>query len=237
MLADEVELALEAIARVSLPRRDEELLHVRHGGDGGAAEIRARGVVRQLAPAETLLALRCDGRLDKRLAHAPLDRIQRQEDVADAVAAPLGQLAAESVPCEAREQLVRQGREYAGAVAGIGLVADAAAVFHGAVDVLGVVENAAAGTPLDVAHEADAAALVLEPRIVEPLGRWQPRTILMFLESRVHRSCLDNLVPAPGRVQTAHPAVAGRSGARSTTRRDQEEVPLPSANDGTDARL
>ena len=171
VLADDVEPALEAFAREALARRDEELLHVRHGGQRGAAEVRALGVVRQGAPAEAFLALRRDDRLDAFLARASLGRVVRQEDVAGAVAARLGEGSAEGDLCEAREQLVRQRGEDAGPVAGVGLAADAAAMLHAAVDALRVVHDAAPGASLDVAYEADAAALVLEAGIVEPLGR------------------------------------------------------------------
>ena len=186
VLADDVELALEAFSRDAFARRDEELLHVRHGGDGGAAEIRTPGVVRQLAPAEALLALRRDDRLDALLAGASLGRVAGQEDVAGAVAARLGQRPGEGGPREAGEELVRKRGENAGAVAGVGLVADAAAVVHAAVDPPGVVHDPAARTSLDVAHEADPAALVLEAGIVEPPGRRQPRTVSKRVKCRVH---------------------------------------------------
>ena len=195
MLADDVELPLEAFAIEALAievraRRDEELLHVRHGGDGGAAEIGALGVYGQRAPAEAHLALRRDDGLDALLARAPLGRVVREEHVADAVAPRLGEGTAERLAGDAGEQPVRQRGEDAGAVAGIGLVADAAAMVHAAVDVLRVVDDAAARAALDVAHEADAAALVLEAGVVEPLRRGQPRAPVKCPCCRVHRTLL-----------------------------------------------
>ena len=54
--------------------------------------------------------------------------------------------------------------DHSRATAGVGLAAVAAAMINGAVDLSGVIDDAAAGTPLDVAHEADTATLVLQPR-------------------------------------------------------------------------
>ena len=195
MLADDVELPLEGLALEGLAiairaRRDEELLHVRHGGDGGAAEIGAPGVDRQRAPAEAHLALRRDDGLDALLARAPLGRVMREEHVAGTVEARLGEGAAERLAGDAGEQPVRQRGEDAGAIAGIGLVADAAAMVHAAVDVLRVVDDGAARAALDVAHEADAAALVLEAGVVEPLRRGQPRAPVKCPCCRVHRALL-----------------------------------------------
>ena len=213
VLADDVEPALEAVTRVALARCDEDLLHVRHAGDGGGAEIGAPGVMRQLPPAEALLSLFRDDCLDAFLAHAPLGRVARQEHVAGAVPAGLGQRSAERGQRDAREQLVRQGRQDAGAVTGVGLVADPTTVVHAAVDVPGVVDDSAARPPLDVTDEADATALVLETGVVESMGRRQPRAILKCVKFRVHdtRPCKSSCrIPASRATRTV-PSPNGRT--------------------------
>ena len=58
----------------------------------------------------------------------------------------------------------RQPEDHTRAIVGVGLAADAAAMINGAVDLSGVIDDAAASTPLDVARKADAATLVLRPR-------------------------------------------------------------------------
>ena len=75
-----------------------------------------------------------------------------------------------------REQLVGQCGEDARSVAGVGLAADAAAMLHAAIDALGVVHDAAPGASLDVAHEADTAALVFEAGVESPWAGVVSRT-------------------------------------------------------------
>ena len=67
------------------------------------------------------------------------------------------------------EEGVRHLDEHAGAVAGVGLAAAGAAMIEVAQHLDGLLQDAVRLAALDVDDEADAAGLVLEPRIVEPL--------------------------------------------------------------------
>ena len=62
---------------------------------------------------------------------------------------------------------MRQSGQDARAIARVLFITDAAAVHHAAVHVLGVFDDLITGATLDVAHEANAAAVLLLHRIVE----------------------------------------------------------------------
>ena len=94
---------------------------------------------------------------------------------------------------------MRQRGEDAGPVAGVGLAADAAAMLHAAVDAPRVVHDAAPGASLDVAYEADAAALVLEAGVVEPWAGGGPGRIRCVAFMALF---LRNRPPDPDRVET-----------------------------------
>jgi len=63
-----------------------------------------------------------------------------------------------------------QAGEDACTITGVGFIAEAATMHHAAVDVARIVNNGMAGATLDVAYEADAAALVLVTWVVEASG-------------------------------------------------------------------
>ncbi len=151
---------------MSLGGADEQLLDRRHRAASGFAEAGAVRIDRHFAPAEQHLAFGLDAFLDDVLAVLPFFDRARQKDVAGAVAAGLRQLGFQLALRELRKQLVRQGGEDAGAVAGVLLVADATAVNHAAVDVLGRAHDLVARHAFDVADEADAATVVFESGIV-----------------------------------------------------------------------
>ena len=67
------------------------------------------------------------------------------------------------------EELVRRLDENARAVAGIGLATARATVIQVQQDLQRLLNDGMGLPPLDVHHEADAAGLVLELRIVKPL--------------------------------------------------------------------
>src|SRR5690606_19243520 len=69
-----------------------------------------------------------------------------------------------------REELVRQRREDAGAVAGVRLRAARAAMIHAAEQVIRIADDLMAADAFDVRDEADAAAVVLHVRAVESVG-------------------------------------------------------------------
>ena len=89
---------------------------------------------------------------------------------------------------------MRQRGEHARAVAGVLFVAEAAAMHHAAVHVLGRLDDTPARPSLDVAHEADATGVLLQRRIVQPLTRWQAQGKLFFQCG--HRARRGSLVTA-----------------------------------------
>ena len=174
VLADEVKPALELVLGEGAGAADEQLEHVRHGGPGGIADVRAARIDRQLPPAQQPLPGALDFVLKKLEAAFPLLRVGGQEHVADAVAAGPGQFDTEFLCRGAAQEAVRQAEKDARPVAGIGFVAEAAAMLHGAVHAQRVLDHPAALAALDIAHEADAAAVLLERRIVQALFRRRP---------------------------------------------------------------
>src|SRR5690606_28740292 len=113
------------------------------------------------APADEALALFLADPRDRVLAERALALVGRQEDDAGAEAPGLGQLGAERVARGLREELVRQRRQDAGAVAGVRLGASRAAVIHSAKEMIRVADDLMTANALDVRDETDAAAVVL----------------------------------------------------------------------------
>ena len=105
------------------------------------------------------------------LAACSLGRIRRQKHDAGGELARLRQLGAELLLHHAAQELVRQGREDAGAVARVRLAAAGAAVVHVAQHFLGIDQNLVAALAFDVGDEADAARIVLVRRVVQALLR------------------------------------------------------------------
>jgi hypothetical protein len=131
------------------------------------------GVVdRHRAPAEHGLALGLDDLLEALLQPAALDPVARQEDEAAAVLAGGGQRDARLL-ADLLEEGVRHLQQHAGAVAGVGLGAGCAAVVQVLQDLDRLLQDLVRLAALDVDHEADAAGVVLEPRVVEALLRGQ----------------------------------------------------------------
>ena len=179
---DDVELALEGGAvEQPLAAPHEDLADDRLGGLGRGAQGAVVGG--DVAPAEDELPLLAHRLLEEPLAGGPPLGGGRQEDHAHAVVAGAGQREAELAAAFPQEG-VRHLDEDAGAVAGVLLGAHRAAVLqvdeHGERPPHGVVR----GTPLDVDHEAEAAGVLLVPRIVEPLLRWIPGLAHLFLSAR-----------------------------------------------------
>ena len=173
VLADQVQLALELILRQVAAGigAHEQLNHVRHGGPGRLADVRAVGIDRQFPPAQKPLARVLDFALQKPHAAFPFLRVGGQEHDPHAVMAALGQIDAEFFGRGTAQEAVRQAEEDARPVAGVFLVADAAAMLHRAVHAERVLDNPAARAALDIADEADAATVLLQRRIVQALLR------------------------------------------------------------------
>src|SRR5690606_1820557 len=100
--------------------------------------------------------------------------VGRQEDDAGAEAPGLGQLGAERGAGGLREELVRQRREDAGAVAGVRLGAARAAMIHSAKEMVRIADDWMTANALDVRDETDAAAVVLHLRAIQPVGSRPP---------------------------------------------------------------
>ena len=170
VFADDVELALEGTVGEALAGPDEELLEMRHRREHRRGQPRAFRAVREPAPSQAMLSLSGDDGFGPLLANPPLQAITGEECDADPVLAGGGKADPQLLPRDPGHKPVRQPGQESGPIARSGLATYAAAVPHAAVDTVGVVQNGPAGAPLDIADEADPAALVLVTGIVQPPG-------------------------------------------------------------------
>ncbi len=168
-LAQDEEAPLEVVLGLDVVAAADEHLHVHRLGR--QHRLTQRGVVaRNLAPAEQHLALaRRHVGIDVEDHFSPL-RVARQEGMADGVMAGLGQIDAEFGGL-AREELVRDLHQNAGAVAGARVGADRAAMLEVEQDFQRVVDNLVGFAAFDVGDEADPAGILFQRRIVESGGR------------------------------------------------------------------
>jgi len=166
-LADHVELALEGeLVGDRGVALDEHLAHERLAGAGRLAEHAVHGGHR--APAEHVLALRLHHLLELLFDQAPHGRVARHEDDAAAVLAGRRQVDA-GLLAHLFVEGVRHLDEHAGAVAGVDFAATGPAVVQVLQHLDRLLEDAVRFVALDVHHEADAAGVVLEPRVVQTL--------------------------------------------------------------------
>ena len=100
--------------------------------------------------------------------------IARQEDDAAAVLTRCGQLDARLL-AGLQQELVRHLHQHAGAVAGVDLGAAGAAMIEIGEDLQALLQDLVRFAALDVHHEADAAGVVLERRVVKTLLLWARR--------------------------------------------------------------
>ncbi len=165
-LAQDVELALEFVLAEFLFPLSNEHLHV-DGFGRRHRDAERRIVGRDVgAPAEQLEAF-LRGDLFERLAHhVAAFGVARHEQHADAVLAGLRQRDAELLRL-AREELVRDLHQDAGAVAGARIGADRAAMLEIAENLQRVLHDLLGLAALDVGNEADAAGILGESGIVE----------------------------------------------------------------------
>ncbi len=119
------------------------------------------GVHGKLPPAEQLLTGRLNLPLEDAYAVSALALVIGEEHVSDTVLAPRRQGDAKVAGGDPAQKFVGQAGQDAGSVAGVAFVADAAAMGHAAVHVLGLIDDLPAGATLDVADEADAATVFL----------------------------------------------------------------------------
>ena len=168
-LAQDVQLALEVVLAELLFPLSNEHLHV-DGFGRRHRDAERRIVGRDIgAPAKQLEAF-LRGDLFEGLAHhlAPLG-VARHEQHADAVLAGLRQRDAERLRL-AREELVRNLHQDAGAVAGARIGADRAAMLEIEQDGQRILHDLLGLPALDVGDEADAAGILGEGGIVEAVA-------------------------------------------------------------------
>ncbi len=146
---------------------EEDLLDVRlrgarHAADGAALD-------RRIAPAQHGESFFLRDALEDAFAQQPLLRLHRQEHHADAVLAGGRKREAEA-GAFAREELVRDLDQDAGAVAGFRIAAAGAAVRQVDQDLDALDDDVVGLVAVDVGDEANAAGIVLVSRVVETLG-------------------------------------------------------------------
>ena len=110
--------------------------------------------------------------LDDPLAQVPLDRVLRQEDHPHAVL-PRGRQGDVQLLAHPPQERVRRAHQDAGPVAAVLLAPARPPVVHVLQHLQRVTHDLMAGLALDVADEADAAGVLLEPRVVQALGLGQ----------------------------------------------------------------
>ena len=172
-LADDVELALER--HVVLDRGIAADEHLTDEWFARLCRLSQRGVVgRHRAPAEDRLPFGLDDVFEDFGESAALGRVARQEHQAAGVLSRPRQRQAVLLRHLLKE-CVRHLDEHARAVAGIGLATTRAAMVEVAQHLDGLLHDAVGFPALHVDDEADAAGLVLEPRIVKTLLSRLPR--------------------------------------------------------------
>ena len=166
-LAHDVEFALEGEFGGELGgAADEKLADVGLAGLGGFAE---GGVVGgHGAPADEGEPLALDHLGDFLFDLAAMGGVARQEEVAGAVVAGVGQGEA-GLLGGVHAEGVRHLEEDAGAVAGVGLAAGGAAMVEIFEHLDALTQNGVGGAALQIGDEADAARVVLKPRIIKTL--------------------------------------------------------------------
>ncbi len=197
--ADDVELALQRLlVGDSLAAADEDLADHRLARLGGGAE---GGVVGgNVAPADQLLAFGAHRLLEEPVDRVPAVLARGQEDHARAVAAALRQREAELLAF-APEERVRRLEEDPGAVPRVLLRSGGAAVLQVEEHLQRLQHDVVRGASLDVGHESEAAGIVLQRRIVEPLlGR---RSCVCHLLLHLRWGCRLRPVIEIGRVHKA----------------------------------
>ena len=128
------------------------------------------GVHRHLAPSEQRQALVRENAGHQALAGVALARIGRQEEHADAIAPRRRQRAGQVGRCQPTEESIGYLGQDAGTVAGRGVAARGAAMQQVLQD-RDPLGNGFMGSPtVEPSDETDAAGVVLEGRIIEPLG-------------------------------------------------------------------
>ena len=127
---------------------------------------RTDGIDRHFAPAEHLELFALDDLFDVRHRLAGLVRVLRQEGHAGAVVARRREVEVD----DRAEEAIGHLDQDAGAVAGPLVGAEGAAMVEVAQRRQTELDDAVAATATKVGHEADAARVVLEPRVVESLS-------------------------------------------------------------------
>jgi hypothetical protein len=165
---NDVEAALEGVAVFGLRAlsRHEDLPNRGQARTGQPTD--RRRIVRHVAPAQHPLALGRDDLLEDRLLAGGRGAIRRQEHHAHRVAPGRGELDPET-GAHATEEAIRNLDQQAGPIPGIGVAAAGAAVAQVDQDLDALLDDVVLGLPVHPRHEADAAGVMLESRVIQPL--------------------------------------------------------------------
>ena len=163
--SDHVELALERerIVIDSVTGSDEEMAH--HGREQAGVSARFARDDRQVAPAQHDLPFGRHRLLEQLLELAPVCRLLREEAHGDAVPPHRGQI--EAGRCA--QERIGQLNEDPSSISGLGIRACGTAVLEVLERPQRLRDRVVTAVPVEARHERDAAGIVLEGRVVEPL--------------------------------------------------------------------
>ncbi len=184
-LADQVQFALELVFGHALAAADENLLNVRlavarFAADGGAVDGR-------VAPAEHGETFLGDDALQNAFALQAVMPFHRKEGHAHPVFARRGEGEAE-LGALAREELVRDLDQHAGAVAGFRVAAACAAVRQVDQNLNALDDDVVRFLAFDIGNEADTAGVAFLSRVVKTLWLGQAAR---------HKGIFHRIVPMP----------------------------------------
>jgi len=173
-----VELAFERIHIHAGGASNKELLDVRLGA---ARHPPNRGAIhRSVAPAQDRESFFPNDALQHTLALQPVVLLDREEDHANAIFARRWQVESQAGAL-AREELVGDLDQDAGAVARLGIAAAGPAVGQVDQDMDALDDNVVRLLALDAGDKADAASITLMTRIVEPLRLGKSMETIAFV--------------------------------------------------------
>ena len=196
-LADQVQLPLDLVLVHSLAAADEDLLDVRlavarFAADGGAVDGR-------VAPAEHGETFLGDDALEYPFALQPVMAFHRKERHAHSVFPRRREREAE-LRALAREELVRDLNQHAGAVAGFRIAATSAAVGQVDQNLNALDDDVVRFLAFDIGYEADTAGVAFLGRVIKTLwlGQAARRNRVIHKFPRCHPRLLEGSPVAAG---------------------------------------
>src|SRR5271170_6093570 len=170
-LSDHVQFALESIFIEAFAAAYKNLLNVRLGGAGNAADC--RGIRGCITPSQYREALFAHDALEDSFALQTLVLLDREKSHSHAVGARLGQLKADLVTFS-RKKFVRNLNQNAGAIAGFGVAAAGAAMREVDEYFNSLADDLVAFFAANAGYKANAARVMLVRRVVETLRGREP---------------------------------------------------------------